>query len=132
VKPYLLVVDDEPFVRKLMVMCLTSEFYCLEAASGGETLDKLYKLNTQGYLKHVAGVLLDVKMPDYDGFDVLRMLKQSYPLLPVVMCTAMSTVEGVTKAVDRGAAGYVVKPFTRSSLREKVSKALGNYSVSIV
>lgn len=131
-KPYLLVVDDEPFVRKLMVMCLTAEFHCLEAASGGETLNKLHKLNTQGYLKHVAGVLLDVKMPDVDGFDVLTMLKKGYPLLPVIMCTAVSTVEGVTKAADMGASGYVVKPFTRSSLREKVSKALADCPVSVM
>lgn len=131
-KPYLLVVDDEPFVRKLMVMSLTKEFYCLEAASGIETLDTLHMLNTQGHLKHVAGVLLDVKMPDTDGFDVLKELKRSYPLLPVIMCTAMSTVEGVTKAVSAGASGYVVKPFSGSGLREKVSKALCDCSVLAV
>ena len=123
-KPFLLVVDDEPFVRRLIVMTLRLQYHCLEAANGNEMLDTLSTLDAQGHLKHVAGVLLDVKMPDANGFDVLKEVKRSYPLLPVIMCTAMSTVEGVTIAVGAGASGYVAKPFSCDCLREKVSQAI--------
>ena len=100
-----LIVDDEvPFVQTLMKR-LTRRGLQLEAAyNGPEALEKLSKD------KDIDVVILDVKMPEMDGIEVLREIKKLHPLTQVIMLTGHSTVESAIEGMQLGAYDYLLKP----------------------
>ena len=69
-------------------------------------------------------ILLDVQMPDMDGFQACRILKSNPKMenIPVLMVTTEDTVKFVDKGLSSGAAGYVLKPFDKAQLRSKISE----------
>ena len=117
----ILLVDDEPRVRDMIEFRLRLFGYeVLQAANGREALD-------------VAGrerpdlVLLDVMMPELDGYQVCSRLKQDDGTrhIPVVMLTAKAEAKDVTRAFTSGAVDYVVKPYDPLVLQQKVVQSLG-------
>jgi DNA-binding NtrC family response regulator len=68
-------------------------------------------------------VLLDIKLPDMDGMNILRMLKENMPGLCVIVMTGYSTLANAVQAMKLGAADYLPKPFTDDELLEAVEKA---------
>jgi diguanylate cyclase (GGDEF)-like protein len=106
VKPRILVVDDVPDNREVLVRRLVRRgFETEEAAGGREALDKLVR-------QRFDLVLLDIMMPDMSGNEVLRTLRQTHSELelPVIMVTAKSQSEDVVESLDLGANDYVTKP----------------------
>jgi CheY-like chemotaxis protein len=104
IQPAILVVDDEQLIRWSLCERLRAEGYLLcEAATGREALER--------FAEGVDLVLLDHKLPDIDGTEVLRRMQQADADTLVVMLTAFSTVEGAVKAMRDGAHHYVTKPF---------------------
>lgn len=106
--PTILVVDDNPDVRRLLAVVLSREFHVLEAASGTHALDAVRKHRPRA-------VLLDVMMPgDMDGLDVLKQIKTTPDLKSIVV--AMVTARGQTVdseiARQHGADAYFIKPFS--------------------
>ena len=71
-------------------------------------------------------VISDINMPVMDGFELLAEIKKDASLkhLPVLMVTAEARKEDIVRAAQQGAAGYIVKPFTRATLEEKVQKIM--------
>ena len=71
-------------------------------------------------------VITDINMPNMDGFELLGEIKKDELLkhLPVLMVTAEARKEDIVRAAREGAAGYIVKPFTRTTLEEKVQKIM--------
>ena len=71
-------------------------------------------------------VITDINMPNMDGFELLAEIKKDEALkhLPVLMVTAEARKEDIVRAAQQGAAGYIVKPFTKATLEEKVQKIL--------
>ena len=71
-------------------------------------------------------VVSDINMPNMTGFDLLAAIKKDESLkhLPVLMVTAEARKEDIVRAAQDGAAGYIVKPFTKATLEEKVSKIM--------
>ena len=69
-------------------------------------------------------VVSDINMPNMNGFDLLKAIKadESLKHLPVLMVTAEARKEDIVRAAQEGAAGYIVKPFTKATLEEKVQK----------
>jgi DNA-binding NtrC family response regulator len=67
-------------------------------------------------------VLLDLKLPDMDGMDILKRLHQQKPDVPVIVMTGYSTVSIAVEAMKSGAADYLSKPFTDEELIEVVEK----------
>ena len=69
-------------------------------------------------------ILLDLTMPEMDGFEMLTQLRQNEACAktPVIMLTAESSAESVAKVDNLGVSGYIVKPFTEEALRDQVSK----------
>ena len=116
---YVLIVDDEFRIRKLLVEFLAREGYkVLEAEDGEEALDILFESG-----KKVDLVILDVMMPKYDGWYVLERIRE-YMTIPVVMLTARSDEYDQLKGFKLGADDYVSKPFSPSVLVARINKIL--------
>ena len=102
----LLVVDDSPQNRDLLLRSLTGSGYQVEVAEdGAEALEKINQA-------HYDLVLLDQVMPGMSGLDLLRLLRATYSPseLPVIMVSALNDSEAIVDAFDLGANDYVVKP----------------------
>ena len=77
-------------------------------------------------------VVSDINMPNMNGFDLLKAIKSDDSLkhIPVLMVTAEARKEDIVLAAQTGAAGYIVKPFTKATLEEKVQKILQKLSAT--
>ena len=114
----LLIVDDEPANVDMLSQELEEEGYALMTArDGAEALIKV-----QERLPDL--ILLDVMMPNLDGFETLRMLRE-VSSVPVIMLTAKSRDVDQEKALALGADDYVTKPFSTRELVERVRRILG-------
>lgn len=114
----ILVVEDEPALRLTLKEALASEGYAVEtAADGAEAMRALER-------PRLALVLLDLRLPDVEGLDLLERILERRPDMPVVMITAYSTIENAVAAMRAGAADFLPKPFSPHELRETVARAL--------
>ena len=115
----ILVIDDEPIVRISCERTLAPEGYDVTlTASGKEGLEIMEK-ETFGL------VLLDLKMPDMDGIEVLDNIKGKWPDTKVVMVTGYSTVDTAVQALRFGAFNFIEKPFTPDTLLKAVKEVFG-------
>jgi two-component system response regulator AtoC len=115
-----LVVDDEEAIRTGVSLVLSKLNLKVDTAAGGQTA--LEKLSRRSY----AIVLLDIKMPDLDGVEVLKHIRQHYPGTEVIMITGFPTIQGAVECIKHGALDYLVKPFRIDDLEAVVQKALDN------
>jgi len=118
--PLILIVDDDMFMRKILVRYLERESYqVVEAADGMEAL-KVYQ-NTQPDM-----ILLDAMMPILDGFECCSQLQKlpNGDHVPVLIITALEDRESVDRAYDVGASDYVTKPIHWAVLRQRVRRLL--------
>jgi DNA-binding response OmpR family regulator len=114
----ILVVDDEPVVVNSVRRTLSRRGYVVEEAfSGKEALNRI--LSEMYDL-----VLLDMRMPDGNGLELLPTIKKHRPALPVVMVTGYASIDTAVDAIQRGASDYVAKPFTPEELCAAANKAL--------
>lgn len=114
-----LVVDDDPDVRKLCGINLTWDGHeIIEAAGGAEGLEVISS-------EAVDAVLLDVMMPNIDGIEALRRIRQSEWSMdmPVVLISARVGIEDQIEGWAAGADGYIKKPFTPSDLTDALDGA---------
>jgi DNA-binding NtrC family response regulator len=113
----ILVIDDEQIVRKSCEKTLASEGYSVTSASSGkEGLEYLEK-------ETFSLILLDLKMPDMDGIEILKIAKERWPDTIIIMITGYSTVETAVQALRLGAFNHIEKPFTPSTLLTAVKEA---------
>jgi two-component system OmpR family response regulator len=121
-QPTILVVDDDPDLQKLVRTYLSLEGYKMRAALKRD--DILVALRQQ---PPPDLVLLDVQLPDANGFDILAKMRH-HPVLktmPVIMLTAEATRDAVLRGLQGGADGYVTKPFEPDMLITAVKAVLG-------
>lgn len=116
--PVILVVDNEPNILRLCQNLLERENYVVIATN--QTHQAISTVAHQ----RVDLLLVDIRMPDADGFQILTMARQHRPDLPVVIMTGFGTVETAISALNRGADGLVLKPFSAANLVEAVKHAL--------
>ena len=116
-----LIVDDFSTMRRI-VRGLLKEMSCNNA---DEAEDGAVALNMLKGAKYDF-VVSDINMPNMNGFDLLSAVKKDDSLkhLPVLMVTAEARKEDIVLAAQSGAAGYIVKPFTKATLEEKVQKIM--------
>ncbi len=117
-KKQILVVDDEPNLRRVLSAQLVRDGYDVHTAEDGE--QGLAILGEH----HVDLVITDLRMPKVDGMELLRKALAIDAELPVVMITAHGTVDNAVEALKTGAFDYITKPFDQSEVRSIVRKAL--------
>mgnify|MGYP001563225268 CR=1 FL=1 len=117
-----LVVDDDPAISQLVQHILGREGFLLRLASNREEIIAALRRLPVPDL-----ALLDIMMPDADGFDVLARIRTHAVLkvMPVIMMSAVATREAVVKGLQLGADGYVTKPFKAEVLTRAVRTVLG-------
>jgi PAS domain S-box-containing protein len=113
-----LVVDDELGPRESLRMLLKPSYAIQTAENGRTALDLLRRFQPDV-------VIMDIKMPEMDGLELLRHVKRADPSIEVVMITAYASLETVRHALTHGAFEYLIKPFSRQDLEDVVHRALG-------
>ncbi|MBD3300541.1 MAG: response regulator [Candidatus Moranbacteria bacterium] len=119
-KMKVLIVEDDPFISDIYVVELESRGYKVELAVDGE--DAMSKINKG----HYALVVLDLLMPKKDGFQVLTEIKNNPNLkMPVIVLSNLGRKEHISKAMDMGAADYLIKTqFTPQEVVEKIDQVI--------
>jgi len=123
--PSILVVEDDQYFRELIKSYLPKDYYILEAANGIEARKILFeRANKKKEGKPLNLIILDIMMPGMDGYHFCKAVKsrQEYQDIPVIICTAKNTRDDVVTAAKAGADDYLIKPFSRETLLEKVSR----------
>ena len=113
----ILVVDDEAAVRTGIAEVLSRQNLAVTAAA--DAAQALEQLARQPF----AIVLLDIKLPDLSGVEVLKYLRRDYPDTEVIMITGYPTIQGAVECIKLGALDYLVKPFRINELESVVQKA---------
>ena len=116
-----LIVDDFSTMRRI-VRGLLKEMGCHHTAEAEDGAAALAMLKSQP----VDFVVTDINMPNMNGFELLEAIKADEALrhLPVLMVTAEARKEDIVRAAQSGAAGYIVKPFSKATLEDKVQRIL--------
>lgn len=123
-RPVLLVIDDQPGIRRLLAEVLQEEGYVvLEASNGYDGLQKARD-------SRPALILMDMKMPGMDGIETLRELKRLGIGDKVIMMTAYGELDLVTEAKEIGATDYITKPFDIVALCGLISRNLAESAAS--
>jgi two-component system, OmpR family, KDP operon response regulator KdpE len=112
-----LVIDDEPPIRKLLRMGLSTQGYeVIEAPNGKTALEQL--------AQHPALIILDLGLPDIQGHELLRIIRARDDSIPVVVLSSRGDEAGKVQALDLGADDYVTKPFGMDELLARMRAAL--------
>lgn len=123
----ILVVDDEPNIRRVLEAVLSKEGHTLFTAENGRRAQEILQSN-----KSIDILITDLIMPDINGVELLQAAKEMNPSLSVLMITAHGTIKSAVDAMKYGALDYVTKPFDLDEIKLVVKNALErrNYNES--
>src|SRR5688572_31984301 len=113
----ILIIDDEVQIRKLLNITLQSNDYRVQEASTGKDALLMVASNPPDL------ILLDLGLPDENGHDVLKHLREWYSN-PIIILSVQSDEENIIKALDNGANDYLTKPFRTGELMARIRSAL--------
>ena len=117
--PFIMLVDDEEtFVKTIEKRLIRREMEVLSAYSGEEGLELLERN------QNLDVVVLDVKMPKMDGLEMLKRIKEKYPLIEVIMLTGHATIESGINGMKLGAYDFLTKPCEVEELAAKIRAAV--------
>jgi DNA-binding NtrC family response regulator len=117
IKPAILVVDDEPGARQSLEVILEDDYQVVSVGSGQEALQTLQRLP-------VDLILLDVNMPDMDGLEVLRKIKEQDEEVDVIMVSALNLARKAVDAIKLGAYDYITKPYEPEDILSTVARVV--------
>lgn len=128
-KRRVLIVDDEKTNRKILSKILSGDYEVLEADNGATALKMLQKPD-----HHIDVVLLDLLMPEFDGFDFLRVFSETGQAdnIPVVVTTGDDNPESETKCLELGAWDFVKKPYNATVLKLRVKSAIERNTLHVL
>ncbi|MBY0339907.1 MAG: sigma 54-interacting transcriptional regulator [Rhodocyclaceae bacterium] len=115
---YLLLVDDDPDLLRLLAIRLEAAGYRIETASNGQ------EALARASVERPALVITDMQMPGMDGSALFDALRVQHPLLPVIILTAHGSIPDAVAATQRGVFGYLTKPYEPKALLDLVAQAL--------
>lgn len=115
-----LICDDAAFMRMMIKDILSKNGYNIagEAENGLKAIEKYNELKPDL-------VLMDITMPEMDGIEALKKIKESDPNATIIMCSAMGQQAMVIEAIQAGAKDFIVKPFQAERVLEAVKKVVG-------
>lgn len=116
-KADILIVEDEKSVRESLSLTLSDKYNLFMASDGKKALEMISERN-------IDLVLLDIRLPEVNGMDVLKQIKDMGSSIPVIMLTAVRTVDSAVSAMKLGAYDYILKPFDINELMALIEKAL--------
>jgi DNA-binding response OmpR family regulator len=114
----ILVVDDEPNLRKTLALILQRQGYSVTTAGSADEAQQLLLAGPYGL------VFLDIKMPDKSGLTLLTEIREMYPDMPIVLLTAHASLESAIEAIRKGANDYLLKPIDPPQILERVEQVL--------
>ena len=114
----ILVVDDDEAVRKSLSSILSEEGYSVETVENGNQAIRISEKSRFDI------ALIDIKLPDMDGTELLSRLKENQPRMIMIVITGFPTLENAMETVNEGADGYILKPFDVQKLLEMIRKHL--------
>ena len=116
----ILICDDAAFMRMMIKDILTKNGYNIagEAENGAKAVEKYNELKPDL-------VLMDITMPEMDGIQALKKIKETDPNASVIMCSAMGQQAMVIELIQSGAKDFIVKPFQADRVLEAVQKVVG-------
>jgi two-component system, OmpR family, KDP operon response regulator KdpE len=114
----ILVVDDEPAIRRYLKTSLSAQGYIVSEAEDGGAALAVLKLNNTDVL------VLDLGLPGIDGFEVIRSLRGAGSPLPIIVLSVRADEAGKVRALDMGADDYVTKPFGIDELLARIRAAM--------
>ena len=118
----LLLIDDDPGIRKVMSITLEDAGYAVRTAASGEEGLALCLESSPEI------VITDIRMPGMDGLEVLRCVKEKYPDIEVIVVTAFSELDFAVKALQLGASDFITKPVNDDALQVALKRARERYS----
>jgi excisionase family DNA binding protein len=118
-RPRVLVVDDEPSIRDLLTKTLALAEYDVDSAPDGRTAIERLRVIPYDLL------ITDLKMPGFDGLNVIREARRLRADIPIIIITGFSTEASAIEAVNLGVSGYLTKPFRVPRVLAAAAKALG-------
>jgi two-component system response regulator TctD len=110
----ILLVEDDPALLRGLVTTLRGDGYAVDTASDGAAAVSM------GATEPYAVIVLDVGLPDFSGFEVLKRLREKACRIPILMLTARDTVQDRVTGLDLGADDYMLKPFEPSELEARI------------
>ena len=124
-KKKILIVDDEPNVRRLLRSILSKDYIVLEAEDGRQAIDIAYTQKPDL-------ILMDILMPRMDGYTSCSVIKNNPATksIPILMLTAVGFELNIKLSQQMGADGYMTKPFTPQALLEKIAEFLPATEIS--
>ena len=124
-KETVLIVDDSDINREILVSILKNEYDLIEAADGEECINKLNEYGTR-----ISAVLLDLIMPNMNGFDVLDYMNKNDLIgeIPVITITGDESQNTVRVAYEKGVSDYITRPFDAKVVYRRVSNTIKVYS----
>lgn len=124
-KNKILIVDDSAINRMLLTDMLEGDYEILEAANGKEAVELI-----GSYQRELSLILLDIVMPEMDGFDVLSIMKKRDWIedVPVIIISAETSSASVDRAYDLGAVEYISRPFDEKTIRRRVKNIVMLYT----
>lgn len=116
----ILICDDAAFMRMMIKDILTKNGYTVagEAENGAKAVEKYTELKPDL-------VLMDITMPEMDGIQALKKIRELDPKASVIMCSAMGQQAMVIESIQSGAKDFIVKPFQANRVLEAVRKVVG-------
>ena len=124
-KNRILIVDDEELNRDILTDTLEDEYSLMTAANGVEALEII-----RDKTNHIGLVLLDLMMPEMDGFEVIEVMQEEgiIDTVPVIVITGDATNESAVKCFEYGASDFIRKPFNETLVRHRVANIFGLYT----
>ncbi|HVP92882.1 MAG TPA: response regulator [Acidobacteriota bacterium] len=114
----ILVIDDDENIRKVLVTILEDEGYIVESVDTGRKAIEKTKRNFYNL------ALIDVRLPDMEGIELLTRMKDTTPKMRKIIITGYPTLQNAVEAVNKGADAYVLKPFDVEKVLTKIKEQL--------
>ncbi len=121
-KGRVLVIDDEPEVRKIVHLALEKKGYDVVEAEDGEKAIEVIRSGDNPLLTDV--IICDVRMPKINGVEAVAFFREQFPSVPIIVLTGYPDMQLATSFIKQGVMEYLVKPVEKEKLVETVEKAM--------